>query len=303
MPLNYELNDRINIVLTSQDEYIRWFTAFSRRIVCEEYSEALSLQKPNFFIKSLSEDALATFNEKQIGVINKKNEALFEFADKGVHDLCEGNVQSLTGDFVAFTELFDWFMRDVSQLRRSVFYEENGYDKLTGLKSASSMFKELEIELERVSRQGKDFSMAMAMIVDYEEVKEHLGAEQLDEHIHLAARVIKKCLRPFDDAYYSRNNEFVMALKQTGAGGAIRAFNRLEGEFEKEAASYVANGETKKVSMTCCIAEPVPGDDVSILLDNLREDIKSSNGTSGNAFSYNEISPLQRLIKQDTPQK
>jgi len=88
-------------------------------------------------------------------------------------------------------------------------------------------------------------------------------------------------------------------LKQAEVSGGITALERLRRELERQNISLVTqSGEKSLLSMSCCIAEPVEGDDMRELVKNLRLDLESSTqGEVDTVLRYNELSPLQRFIK------
>ena len=70
----------------------------------------------------------------------------------------------------------------------------------------------LRRSLDRLSRQGKAFSVAIARIDHFEKLSQGLTKEQLEECLQWLAAIIKKCLRSFDDAYRLENGEFILSL-------------------------------------------------------------------------------------------
>ena len=78
--------------------------------------------------------------------------------------------------------------------------------------------------------------------------------------------------------------------------------DRLSAELEKKNINFdFANGEKSKLSMSCCIAQPVQGDDVDELINNLKKDLAKIDRQAGTVLEYYEVSPLQRYV-QDTAQ-
>ena len=53
------------------------------------------------------------------------------------------------------------------------------------------------------------------------------------------------------------------------------------------------------VTMSYCVAEPVPGDTLDDLLDNMRRDLSQWDEKADQAVEYTEQSPLQRFIEDD----
>jgi len=55
--------------------------------------------------------------------------------------------------------------------------------------------------------------------------------------------------------------------------------------------------ESKKASLSCCVAEPLPNDNLDNLLANMRNDLDTTDKNEDAVLEYYELSPLQRYIK------
>jgi hypothetical protein len=75
---------------------------------------------------------------------------------------------------------------------------------------------------------------------------------------------------------------------------------RLKAELEKQNIEFDIASDTKKLSMSCCISEPLEYDLVDQLLDNLRKELLSSDRRSDRIFEYYEVSPLQKYAQGTT---
>ena len=297
MALNYKQKDRLSRVLEMQDAYTHWYMNFSRHILSYDIEAAAKVPRPSLFLESIAEQVLDLFSDEHLQVLNKKNMALFDMTDAMIRNAKIDKKDETYEAYIACNEVFDKFFNDVCQFRQSVFYKERGFDKFSGLKNERTMHKDLYIEMERLARDGQEFSLALAQIDDFEKIKGSFGDEKVEEYIKVASSAVIECLRPFDDAYYPRENEFILCLKQANVSGGLRAFQRFEQYLDECDVSYEMDGEQHKLSMSCCVAAPVAGDDVNTLLENLREDIVTVEKVQGMAFSYQETSPLQRYIK------
>jgi GGDEF domain-containing protein len=162
-----------------------------------------------------------------------------------------------------------------------------GVDTITGLRSATVIISDLERELERRARRGHPFSIVLCQI-------DKPDAGKLAGHIEMSARAIKSCMRNFDDAYLSGKNEILVSLKQTDNAGALRFVERLKEELSNEQADF---------TMSFCAAEPMPGDDLRGLINNVRTDLQEIAASGEGAGEYEEISSLQRFIKSMTSPK
>jgi diguanylate cyclase (GGDEF)-like protein len=198
-------------------------------------------------------------------------------------------------DIVA--DMYDEFVLLMRRFERDCVLEDSGMDAATGLRSRRVMRKDLEREMERRSRRGKPFSLALVRIDRYDDIR---AMQNVDEHARLLmtlADMIRLCLRSFDDAYRSGDGEFIMSLKHADISGGASALNRLRRLLEDEEIVFGTGADSFPLTLSGCVAEPLPGDDLSILLGNMRQDLGRYGDHAGAALQYHEISPLQRFVE------
>jgi diguanylate cyclase (GGDEF)-like protein len=277
--------------MAEKEACTQWCLSLSSAVQSQNAMALKALSTPNMVLDTLTEEAQSFLPPALHDALFEQNANVLKCAQALQTDPGNSDV------FSDFLKLSATFMQTLSNVEQLIFQEEAGYDLETKLKNAAQMDKELAIEMERLSRGGPEFSLALALIDDFDLIKEHDSAKA-DEAIKMAAKAMLECLRPFDDAYYVDENEFVICLKQTQVSGGLRAFERLEEYLDETTLSYNADGKQKKVTMSCCVSEPVADDDLSIHLQNLREDTKSIDKSQGAAaFTFQELSPLQRYMK------
>lgn len=190
-------------------------------------------------------------------------------------------------DFDAFTQYYDGFIAQIRRLEWDSLLADSGLDYLTGLRSESALMTDLERELERRARRGQPFCIVMCRIDDYEQIREQ-GPAARDEIMKKAGAALLKCIRSFDDAYRFGQFEFVASLKHSDSDGGLKFVNRLR---------VILNDAKVPFTMSYCVAEPTPGDNVHDLLRNVRADLEkiSSSGVAESG-RYEEISALQRFV-------
>lgn len=177
---------------------------------------------------------------------------------------------------------------------------DTGLDVSTGLRSKKAMVIDLEREMERRARRGKPFCLALARIDNYEHIQELVSEERHREIVFAVARLIKKCIRSFDDAYRSGDGEFIMCLKHSDMGGGAAATTRLRRFLEEEQIMIQdEKGRSFPLTMSSCVAEPLPGNSLDELMANMRNDLlRFNNEAPGNAtLEYFEQSSLSRYIQ------
>ncbi len=184
--------------------------------------------------------------------------------------------------FDKFLRLFETFVERLERLQLDSVLSNFGVDVETGLRSASVIKVELERELERRARRGQPFSVVMCLI-------DRATEATLPEQMKVVSAALKMCMRSFDDAYLSGKNEILISLKQTENEGALKFVERLKNALGRLKATF---------SMSFCVAEPEPGENVDTLLSHIRGDLKDiAKERAGEAAEFEDISPLQRFIK------
>jgi diguanylate cyclase (GGDEF)-like protein len=191
-------------------------------------------------------------------------------------------------------------MQGVQKTCQSLILEEWGLDVLTGLKNRRAMLSELGQEMERLSRHGQSFSLALACIDDFATIVNVLGDEQAGALVKRVATLVRRSLRSFDGAYNIGGGKFVLSLKLADLNGGQKALTRLRDELEKADISFEVGGRRGKLTMSCCVAEPLPNDHLQTLLDSLHSDLKSYEREAGTVMTYFEMSPLQQFVRSGT---
>lgn len=207
---------------------------------------------------------------------------------KDLHDAADamldlGGKRPDFDSFDKFLHLYENFTERVERLEIDSVLSNFGVDVDTGLRSAHVIVADLERELDRRARRGQAFSIILSQIDD-------VKSETYEAQLKIAAAAIKSCMRSFDDAYLSGPNEVLVSLKQTDNAGAMRFVDRLKSVLVKKEADF---------TMSFCVVEPMPGEDVETLLANVRNDLRSiAKERAGDAVEFEDISPLQRFINK-----
>ncbi len=185
--------------------------------------------------------------------------------------------------FQNFWQAYEGLMGLLHRLEKDSLLGDLGIDPVTGLRSSKVMKKDLERELERRSRRGQPFCIAMTRIDGVANCADN-------ENVKLAAKNVQKTIRSFDDAYVMNAGEFLISLKHTDVNGAMRFSTRLAESLKMDV--------DVKFTMSCCVAEPMPGDSIDDLLANTRKDLDHIAGLgAGASGQYEDISPLGRFVQ------
>lgn len=204
----------------------------------------------------------------------------------------DGNIQD-------HKALFKSFHDKIQLCETQVLLEKAGHDSLTGLRSKVVLNEDLTREMERLSRDGRPFSIALARIDDFDEIKDKLGHDQAEEYVRRVAHNIDKALRAFDNAYRIGPAEFVLSLIQAESAGGVKALERLKKQLESDEIE-IKDGVTqrKHISLSCRVMEPVAGDHIDDIMESLRRDLDNTEREGDSVFECFEMSPIQQFVQQ-----
>ena len=288
MTLEYEQNtETFAEVATILDDYIQWYMQVSTAVAYpSDASVDDDLSSPNSFLDwvnaSMEKDTLLAGVLDNLVSVYTDLLASSEILIQTVSDNKKPDYQ----DYLDFRNLFDAFTGRLRRLERDSAAEGAGMDETTGLRSQKIMEDDLKKEMERVARHGSPFSLVLTRIDNY------LGAADKDTLVEVAVANIKKCMRTFDDAYYLDDGVFLLSLKQADMIGAQAATTRLQ--------NYIKTDERNSgnITLSYCMSEPVPGDEVDELVNNMKADLESFDDEDDVVLKFVELSPLQRYLDE-----
>jgi diguanylate cyclase len=293
-----DTQDHIKELEPVLDEYGAWFMQIMRRVFYPSITENKTFNRPQTFF-----DWVQAAEQGQLidpgTLLNIKvlHEDMSNLADKLINETLK---TQKAPEYDAFDKLATFYEEFINALRRF----ETDYavgdieiDAVTGLRSSGMFYKDTRREMDRLARQGKSFSLALAKIDGFEQIKQSANKQQLEETMKSLAGVIKKSLRSFDDAYRNEGDEFLLSLKQTTASGGLKALHRVRRSLTENPIMLELKGRKIQLSLSSCIGEPLPEDDIRALLVNMRKDM-TKYAEPGMVIEYFEMSPLQRLIKE-----
>lgn len=307
MPVDYEMQQNLKALAPVLDEHADWYARLVKKIMYPETTE--SAQAPgisNSFgewcAKARSEEIV---DEATIGDLRRVYDELHKLGQALLSKTFTSETKKPPlEDFEQFNSLYEGLVHRLRRLEQDCALTDSGMDIETGLRNAKAMDRDVRRELERRERRGNPFTLALAQIDHFDKIKETVDEETLKQIYQIVGKQIRRCIRSFDDAYRSKQNEFIMCLKHSVAAGGTAAVNRLSGYLEEE--NFIIDlefdGEVKpyQLSMSYCVAEPVPGDTLEELMDNMRADLKRwREEEGGSALEYVEVSPLLRYITEN----
>jgi len=301
MPLDYELDSQLKELTEISADHLDWFLQLTKRILfVGENEDGQSFSRPisyTAWYAEISEEEVV--DEDLLLNLNTRYERLVNLSDKLINNHLKFKKPTEFSEYDELTRFFEGFMDTLRRVEKEMILDESGLDSLTGLRRKSVLTKDLDREMQRLARQGKPFSLALVQVDHYDEIKKAEG-EDADQYIKHVTELIKKSMRSFDDAYRTADGEFVLSLKQADVTGGIRALERLKELLEGYRYDFKSDKlDASYSSLSCCVAEPLPDDDVNALLDNMRKDLQSVDKEEDAVLEYYELSPLQRYIKSN----
>ncbi len=284
MALEYENSSKFEKLAPVLEEYADWFAQVSLCVAYQdEGKESEGVLTPVSFQNWVKDTAeIEKLNSIVIEDISKSHDDLLKIGG-GLLDALKSGKKPSYESFVEFKNLYGAFLLRVRRLEKDSAIDGSGLDEETGLRSSKTIESDLKKEMERLSRQGNPFALVTTRIDSF------AGQQDQKKALSVAVANIKRCVRSFDDAYYLGNGHFLLSLKHADLIGAQAAVNRLQ-QFLK--------GDEKNIpamTMSYCMAEPVPGDEVSVLLQNMNQDLSDHMNEKDSVLKFLEVSALERF--------
>lgn len=295
MAIKYTIDDKLTVLNAMLDEYCAWFIEVTKAIAYEGGQD--KIKNPSSFTKWVEKVDFEAINVDGRYLAQRDQLATLHTALLMDADALLKKAPVPRDAYEKFSALFRSFISGAQALCRNVVLEEWGLDVLTGLKNKKILRADLDLEMERLGREGQSFAIGLVRINHFEELLDHPDKNLADQLLKKVAGLILSSLRPFDDAYRLEAGHYFLTLKQSDANGGHSAMERLRNALEDADVSYDVNGEKKILTLACCVASPFPEDDVSTLMDNLYTDLEKQSKEQGAVLTYQEISPLERFAK------
>lgn len=284
MVLEYKNNQRFEELAPVVEDYMSWYSQLSFYVLYPDGNVSVTIP-PN------------TFNEWS-GKVMTKDEVNPEVLDDiiRVYDemiVASEKIVGITSDttkpdkelFKKFRELYLSFLIRMRRLEKDSAMEGRGIDHETGLRVESAIMLDAKREMQRLSRQGVSFTLAMGQIDNLTRYNDQ------KEVLQYVVKTLQDCLRPFDDAYYTQEGFIVLNLKHTDITGAECAVNRLRDDL------VTKDDDDFEVTMTFSMFEPAIGDDIEFLLSQIKQDILGNTNKKDKVLRFKEVSELDRYLE------
>lgn len=301
MPLSYEINEKLKTILPVLDACAAWHAGVVRFLFYpEQHGNDSCLEMPPGFSAWVESGSAGEFVPAAVveDLCDLQAELQRSVNRAGQLALSMGGNSKLP--MVMFEEvnrLHEHFMLKLRRVATDCLEMNNGLDPLTGLRHRQAMEHDLANEIERRARQGRPFTLALAHIDRFDELRRDADEEEFAGAIKAVSALIKKCVRSFDDAYRSDEGEFIMLLKHADVRGGTAAVERMRGFLQETPVGVrTVKGDVRPVTLSYCVAEPLPEESMEQLLKNMREDLQQYDGAGEKALEYIEQSPLLRYV-------
>ncbi|OFW89278.1 MAG: hypothetical protein A3B66_00375 [Alphaproteobacteria bacterium RIFCSPHIGHO2_02_FULL_46_13] len=263
----------IHFLATLQSDYAAWLTQILLSSLYDSVADRKEIMFPEL-LTSKTEAGLkipSRLLDSQ-GILHELAKKIMNADSKPSKDVME-----------LFLVTFENFQASLQKLEHGQLMADFGIDELTGMQTQDRMIPELQRELERRSRRGQPFCFVISRI-DGEENRKNTA------NILLASKAVLKTIRSFDDAYITADGEFISSLKHSDNNGGLKFVARL---------NYILKENTDiHFAMSSIVAEPVPGDSIPQLIENVRKELDTiAQYEEGLAEEYKEVSPLTRYLK------
>jgi GGDEF domain-containing protein len=274
-----EDNNRLNTTLGHvQEEYSAWFFQVLARVFYPGTEGQISLKSPHSvpaWLESLDQEK--TIPGK---ILVGQHKDLIATAEHAIADAEKYEKIPPYESFKKLVMLYEEFCHGVTRIAQNQKEDAPGFDPVTGLRIGEMFYKDVRLEMDRLARQGKEFSVALVRIDG--------GEEELESQQRPVAEVLKEIVRSFDDAYRVDERYFILSLKQTDTDGAIRAIERVN--------SMLAEKKSR-TTVSAIVVTPVPGVDLREILGMMKRELEENAGEAAVIMEHLELSPLQRLLK------
>jgi diguanylate cyclase len=268
--MNTGIDDLIHVL----DEYARWFSGILSVVFYPDQTMKTSTRHIDAFNDWLSRQA----DNNSLRAISAAEQKCVAVAQK-VLDQKTPPPQDKFDDFIS---AYNNFVKLIRQYARNMVIGSAHIDPVTGLRTEDMARQEFKRELDRVTRDGKLFSVALLYINNHE-AKSFVKITEL----------IKRSIRSFDDAYILDNGNILLLFKQADSTGGVRALKRLK--------EMLSNNKDipETVKVLSCIATPGDGDHYQTLVENMRARLDREPKDQQRILEYVELSPVERFMQQN----
>lgn len=299
MPLEYNATENLNDIMPVLTDHLRWYHAVQKQVLFPQvYKPAAAERLASFHAWFQRAQNKEYIDRIALDGLQKSYYDLHEAAEKALDSASSSRKGLGAAEFEILNGLHLKFCALIREYERDSILEDGGLDSLTGVRNWRQLRKDMKKELDRLERSGKSFTVALTRIDQYEEIIREYSVAEAREYLKIVAGLMKQSLRTFDDAYRTQDDKFALCLRQADITGGISALERLKELLEERDEVLKLGGRKVNLTLSCCVAEPVPENDVDEILRNLTDDLDNMKNSTGTVLEYFETSPLQKFIEK-----
>lgn len=196
--------------------------------------------------KELSTECRIIANNDEIRWVRLQTTFLFDDTGKSVF----GSIQNITENKIAEAEK-EKIIDELTELKEQLEVTSRT-DPLTSLLNRRGMEEKLDLEMDRMERSGKPFSLALCDIDYFKSINDNYGHDAGDHILSQFAYDLTTYLRKQDTVCRWGGEEFLLMLPETDLAGASLLAEKIRSHIEKKA--YTFNGIDIKATLSIGIA-------------------------------------------------
>jgi diguanylate cyclase len=290
MPLEYKSSVGLEAIMPVLDEHVVWYgklvkSYFEGKIfnesppdVFQEWLEKARSQK------NVSPETADRINLIYEEMVQAAREFAMKYSSRETPPLKEYN---------EVARYYEEFIQAMRRIELDQAIENSGFDERTGLRSPKLLPSDFEREMERRSRRGNPFALALVKVNNFQD-KWRKDDKTLYPLAKRIANKIKESVRSFDDAYHLGDEYFLLFLKHADMLGSQAAMGRVNQAIT--GAHIPTPGDLMtEISISSVLCEPTKGDLLENLIKNLKKDLEGID-SKGTVLQYQDLSPLQRYM-------
>ena len=232
MDVDYKNSEEAKNLATILDEYMEAFSYISMVIAYpEENNISDEFKMPSGLIDWMDMNK-SNFDAGNVGSIVDMCKAT-NSAGASLIEILKQKTKPSYKSFLTFKNSFDSLIVSLSFLGQEGLCPSE-VDEVTGLKNVDCIRPDLKKEMDRLSRNGGSFVLAVFRIDLFDQ---HSAP---DEVIAAVVRSIKLSIRPFDDAYGFDDGAFLLSLKNSDMIGCESVARRIRNVLSNSCLLYTS---------------------------------------------------------------
>jgi len=177
--------------------------------------------------------------------------------ERTVHKYSQGDLSSRANiktndEFAHLASAFNIMAERFSNMQNEIDYL-SVHDNLTGLYDASKFHDEMNVEMQRAKRHGRDFSLLFIDIDNFSSVNKTYGRLVGDSVLCSVAMQISSAIRPTDIACRYSGDDFAVILSETSGDGARETAERIVKAISDNSIN-IGDGKTLRVGVSVGIS-------------------------------------------------